>query len=67
MTIGQKCKQEQGVVCDIIRYEDGEMNDTEIVEFFQRLLDSGLCWRLQGSYARAARNLLAAGLIRRAA
>jgi len=47
----------------IMAYESGEMNETEIISFFQELLDSGLCWKLQGHYGRTAKNLLDNGLI----
>jgi hypothetical protein len=53
-------------VDEIMRYEAGEMEDrAELLEFFQRLIDSGLAWRLQGSYGRAATRLIEAGLCRR--
>lgn len=49
-------------VDDIIRYESGEMSDDEIVTFFQGLIDSGMCWQLQGHYGRTAVSLIEAGL-----
>jgi hypothetical protein len=48
-------------VGDIIRYESGEMSDIEVIEFFQGLIDSGMCWRLQGSYGRMAQRLIDGG------
>lgn len=48
----------------IIRYEGGEMTEDEIVEFFQDMIDSGVCWALQGHYGRTANALLDAGLCR---
>jgi len=47
---------------DIIRYEDGEMSHDEAVEFFQRLINSGLCWQLQGHYGRTAKDLIDEGV-----
>ena len=49
-------------VDDIIRYEQGEMSDDEIIEFFQGLIDSGACWTLQGHYGRTAASLIEQGL-----
>ena len=42
----------------IMSYEAGELEDDEIIEGFQHLIDSGLVWQLQGSYARAAVTLI---------
>lgn len=53
----------QGDLClDIMAYEDGEMEEEEVVEFFQRLIDSGIAWSLQGSYGRMAMRLIDEGL-----
>ena len=49
----------------IIAYEQGELNTEEVVELFQRLIDSGLVWNLQGHYGRTARTLIAAGFCKR--
>ena len=46
----------------IMAYEAGDMNDEEMVEFFQELIDSGMAWKLQGHYSRTAAALLKAGL-----
>jgi hypothetical protein len=48
----------------IIAYESGELQSHEIVELFQELIDSGLAWRLQGSYGRTAKHLIDAGYCR---
>lgn len=48
---------------EIIAYESGELNDDEIVAMFQRLVNTGLAWQLQGHYGRTAREMLNAGLI----
>jgi hypothetical protein len=55
-------KSENKMVDKIIRYENGEMNDIETVEFFQELIDSGLAWNLQGHYGRVANTLIEEGL-----
>jgi hypothetical protein len=49
---------------DIMRYEDGDMTEEEVITFFQALIDSGLVWQLQGSYGRTAQRLIDAGLIK---
>lgn len=53
------------MVDKIIRYENGEMNESETVEFFQELIDSGLAWKLQGHYGRVATSLIEEGLCSR--
>jgi hypothetical protein len=49
---------------DIIRYENGEMREDEVIEFFQGLVDTGIAWRLQGSYGRTAKALINYGWVR---
>lgn len=48
-------------VDEIIAYENGEMDEEMIPLFFQRLIDSGMAWRLQGAYGRMAMNLIENG------
>lgn len=47
----------------IMRYEGGEMEEEETIEFFQHLVNTGLAWQLQGSYGRMASRLIEAGLV----
>ena len=47
----------------IMALEQGELSQAETIKLFQNLLDSGLVWKLQGSYGRAAHRLLEMGLI----
>lgn len=47
----------------IIAYEQGDLSDDDTLALFQDLVNSGLCWKLQGHYGRAAMQLLDAGLI----
>jgi len=48
----------------IIAYESGEVTEKEFVELFQYLVDTGLAWRLQGSYGRLAEVLIGEGVIK---
>jgi hypothetical protein len=45
----------------IIAYESGDLDETEVIELFQYLIDTGLAWSLQGSYGRMAHALINAG------
>lgn len=49
-------------VDQIIRYESEGLEETEEIEFFQKIINDGSVWRLQGSYGRRAMDLLEAGL-----
>lgn len=53
------------LVDSIIAYEQGELNDQEIVCLFSELVKSGMAWSLQGSYGRTANDLIKAGWIDR--
>mgnify|MGYP003659386459 CR=1 FL=1 len=46
----------------IIQYENGEMDEAEVVEFFQELIDTGYAWTLQGHYGRVASALIKCGM-----
>lgn len=49
----------------IIDYEQGALDEDEVLELFQYLVKTGLAWQLQGSYGRTAQHLLDEGLIAR--
>ena len=42
-------------------WEQGDLTDDETIQLFQSLIDSGLCWKLQGMYGRQAEALIEAG------
>ena len=49
----------------MIRYENGEMPEEEVIEFFQELINTGYAWELQGHYGRVANSFIKAGLCAR--
>ena len=51
------------LVGSIIAYEQGELNDQEVVCLFAELVKSGMAWSLQGSYGRTASALIKEGWI----
>ena len=51
------------LVDEIIRYENGDMTNEEVIVFFQGLVNTGLAWSLQGHYGRTAEALIEEGLI----
>lgn len=52
------------LIDEIMRFEGEQMTREELIPFFQRLVDTGMAWRLQGTYGRTAHALLSQGLIR---
>ncbi len=48
-------------IANIIAYEQGELNDQEVVCLFAELVRSGLAWELQGHYGRTASALIKEG------
>jgi hypothetical protein len=46
----------------MIDFENGELDNEQIVEFIQDGIDKGWVWRLQGFYGRTAQALINDGL-----
>jgi hypothetical protein len=47
----------------IIAFEQGDLDEDEVVDLFQDLIDTGLVWQLQGSYGRTAAYLISVGAV----
>lgn len=45
----------------IMAFEQGDLDEDGVIELFQELIDSGLAWKLQGSYGRMASALIENG------
>jgi hypothetical protein len=52
-----------GSLDDILLIEGGCPSEEEYIAAYQRLVNSGLVWQLQGSYGREATRLINAGLV----
>ena len=53
------------IVEKIDQFENDQLSKQEIIELFQKLVDTGLAWELQGFYAQYARKLIERGVIRK--
>ena len=49
----------------MMAWENGDLDEDQTVELFQKLVDSGLAWQLQGCYGRMAAALIESGLVNR--
>ena len=49
----------------LIQYECGNLTESQTIQLFQHLIDSGLVYMLQGHYGRRAEALIEAGVCRR--
>jgi len=54
---------DKNVIGKIIDYEQGTLNNNEILNLFASLIKSGLCYKLQGHYGRTAQAIIAEGYL----
>ena len=47
----------------IIAYESGDLDDADTIRLFADLVRTGVAWTLQGTYGRAASDLIGAGVL----
>ena len=47
----------------IMQYENGEMNQEEMIFMFGELVKDGMAWKLQGHYGRTAHALINYGFL----
>lgn len=62
----QKEEESMDTIGKIMAYENGELDEGEMLELFQELVNTGLVWQLQGHYGRIASHLIDAGYISKA-
>jgi hypothetical protein len=51
------------VITYMMDYEMGNLSPDNIIKLFQYLLDSGMSWKLQGTYGRMTKMLLDSGYL----
>ena len=49
------------LVGQMMDYEEGLMEEEDMIQFFQQLINSGMVNTLQGSYGRTANSLIESG------
>lgn len=51
------------IMNQLIQYEQNRLTIEETKQLFQKLVDTGLAWKLQGHYGRRAEAMLEEGMI----
>jgi hypothetical protein len=49
------------MIDQLIDYQEGTLDETETIELFQGLIDSGMAWRLEGHIGRQAMGMIEDG------
>jgi hypothetical protein len=49
-------------ITTLMAFENGELDEDQVIEFIQDGIDKGWVWKLQGFYSRTAQALIDAGL-----
>jgi len=52
------------LVGNMLSFEEGTLPEKEVLKLFQKMVNTGIVWKLQGFYGRTAQNLLDRGLIK---
>jgi len=47
----------------IMDFEEGSLEENDVIELFQFLVDTRIAWQLQGFYGRTAETLIEAGYV----
>jgi len=61
--VSERISYPGGLLDGLIGFEQGTLDEDEVIDLFQHLVDTGLAWQLQGFYGRTASDLLDAGLV----
>jgi hypothetical protein len=64
--MGKPIKKKFDVMKEIRKYDQGELDEAQIIKLFQYLIDSEIVWSLQEDYGRVAKSFIAAGHCRKA-
>ena len=63
MSENQSFTQRNAVsIQEMMDFEDGNLTGDDLTSMFQKLINTGLVWRLQGFYGRTAKTLIGQGL-----
>lgn len=53
------------MIDDMMAWENGELDREQTICLFQKLIDNGMAWQLQGMYGRTAARLIDEGFCHR--